>query len=81
MDTARELTYLGNRVSAGDGGCRAAATDTTRCGWVEIKECGELLHGGFPLKVKRAVYKSYVRPAKLYGNGAWCLKQSKMGIL
>ena len=28
-----------------------------------------------------AVYKSYVRPAILYGSEAWCLKESEMGIL
>ena len=27
------------------------------------------------------VYRSYVRPAILYGIKAWCLKMSKMGIL
>ena len=28
-----------------------------------------------------AVYKSYIRPAILYGNETWCLKESEMGIL
>ena len=31
------------------------------------------------LKLKWAVYKSYVRPTFLYGNEAWCLKESEMG--
>ena len=35
----------------------------------------------FPLKLKMAVYKSYVKKATLYGSEAWCLKESKMGIL
>ena len=35
----------------------------------------------FPLKVKVAVCKSYLRPAILYGSEAWCLKESEMGIL
>ena len=35
----------------------------------------------FPLKLKVAVDKSYVRPAILYGCEAWCLKESEMGIL
>ena len=30
---------------------------------------------------KGAVYKSYVRPAILYGSEALCLKESEMGIL
>ena len=35
----------------------------------------------FPLSMKGAVYRSYVRPAILYGSEAWCLKESEMGIL
>ena len=31
--------------------------------------------------LKGAVYKSYVRPAMLYGSEAWCLKESVMVIL
>ena len=42
----------------------------------------ELLYGRrFPLQLKGVVYKSYVRPAILYGREAWCLKESEMGIL
>ena len=44
-------------------------------------ECGELLHGRFPLKLKGAVHKSYVRPAILHGSEAWCLKEIEIGIL
>ena len=47
----RELTYLGDRVSAG-GGCEAAETAGARCGHVNFRECGELLHGSrFSLKL------------------------------
>ena len=54
------FTYLGDRVSAG-GGCEAART---RCGWVKLKECAELLYGRrFPLNPKGAVYRRYVRSA------------------
>ena len=53
-------------VSAG-GGCEVAVTARTRCGWVMFRECGELLYGRrFPLRVKVAVCKSYLRPAILY---------------
>ena len=44
-------------------------------------ECGQLLYGRFPLKLKKAAYKSYARPVILYGREAWCLKESEMGIL
>ena len=54
-------------VSAG-GGCEAAVTARTRCGWAMLKECGEWLYGRFPLKLKGAVYKSYIRPAILHGK-------------
>ena len=47
-----------------------------------FRECGDLVdENGFPLKLKWAVYRSYVRPAILYGSEAWCLKESKMDIL
>ena len=46
METIREFTYLGERVSVGRG-CEAAVTARTRCGWTEFMECGELLHRDF----------------------------------
>ena len=81
METVSELTYLGDRVSA-SGECEAAVTARKRCGWVKLRECGELLHDRrFPLKLKRAGNKSYIRPVILHGSEAWCLKESEMGIL
>ena len=35
----------------------------------------------FSLRLKRAIYRSYVRPTILYGSEAWCLKESDMGII
>ena len=35
VETVREFTYHGVRVSA-DGGCEAAVTVRTRCGWVKF---------------------------------------------
>ena len=76
-----KFTYLGDRVSAG-GGCVAAVTARTRCGWVTFRECSEFLYGRrFPLRLKGAVCKSYVRLAMLCGSEAWCLKENEMGIL
>ena len=78
VEMVREFTYLGDRVSAG-GECVAVVIARTRCGWVGYGECGELLYGRrFPLWLKGAVSKSYVRPAMLYGSDAWCLKESEM---
>ena len=75
METVREFTYLGDRVSTG-GRCEAAVTARTRCGWAKFKECGELLYGRlFPLRLKGAVYESYVGPSMLYGCEAWCLEK------
>ena len=79
VETVRGLTYLGDSVTAG-GGCEAAVTARTRCGFVKLREWGELLYGRFPLKPKGAVYKRYVRPAIMYGSEAWCLKESKREI-
>ena len=80
VETISEFTYLGDRVSA--GGCEAAVTARTRCGWVEFRECGELLYGRrFPPKQKGAVYESHTRPEILYGSETWRLKESEMGIL
>ena len=78
VETVNEFTYYGDRVGA-SGGCEAAVTARTRCGWVKFMGCGELLHGRrFPLKLKGAVYKSYVRPAILYGS-MYCM-ESEIGI-
>ena len=74
METVREFTYFGDRVSA-CGGCEAAVTARTRCGWVKLRKCDESLYCRFPLQLKGAVNKSYVRVATLYASEAWCLKQ------
>ena len=59
------LTYLGDRVCAG-GGCKAARTVRTRCGWVGSKECGEFLYRKtLLLKLNWAVYLSCARPSIL----------------
>ena len=51
-------------------------------GLVKFRVCGELLYSRrFPLRLKGAVYGSYVRLAILYASEAWCLKESEMGIL
>ena len=55
VETVRENTYHGDRVSAG-GGYEAAVTARTRCECVKFRECIELLYGRFPLKLKGAVY-------------------------
>ena len=68
METVTEFTYLDDRVSAG-GRCEVAVTATTRCGLIMFTECIKLLYGSrFPLYLKGAVCKSYVRPAILYGR-------------
>ena len=55
VETVREFTYLGDRVSAG-GGCEAAVTVRIRCGWVKFRECHKFLHlRGFPLMQNGAV--------------------------
>ena len=60
-------------MSAG-GGCEAAVTTRTRCGWVKFSDFSELLYDRvFPLRLKGAVYGSYVRPAMLCGSEEWCL--------
>ena len=64
------------------GGCEAAMIARTRCWSVKLRNCGELLFGRrFPLKQKKVVCKSYVRPAILYESEVWCLKQNDIGIL
>ena len=35
-------------VTVSAGGREAAVTARTRCGWVKLRECGEMLHGTFP---------------------------------
>ena len=70
VETVRDFTHLGVRVSA-VGGCEAAVTTRTRCEFVKFWECGELLNGrSFPLRLKGVVYRNYVWPAVLYGSYA-----------
>ena len=44
VESVSEFTYLGDKVSSG-GGCEAAVTVRTRCGWAKFRECHELLCG------------------------------------
>ena len=44
VETVREFTYIGDRVSAG-GGYEASVVSRTRCGWVKFRECCDLLYG------------------------------------
>ena len=56
--TVSESTYHGDRLSAG-GGCEAAVTVRTICGWAKFRECSDLLYGRrFHIELKGAVYKS-----------------------
>ena len=49
---------------------------------VKFRECDELLYfRRFTLKLRGAVYWSYIRPGILYEGDKWCLKESEMGIL
>ena len=58
VETVRKFTYQGDRVSAG---CEAVVTARTTNGWVKLGKHGDILHGNrFPLRVKGAVYDSYV---------------------
>ena len=76
--TVRGFTYLSNWVSV-CGGCEPAVTVMTRCWLVKLRMCGQLLYGRrVSLKLKEAVYKSYVRPAMLYGSEAWYWKASEI---
>ena len=38
VETVREFTHLGGRMSA-DGGCEAAVTERTRCWWDKFSSC------------------------------------------
>ena len=60
VETVREFSYLGDKVSASER-CEAAMTVRTRCGWVKFTKCGELSI-------------SYIRPATLHGSKVWCMK-------
>ena len=52
MQTVRELTNLGDKVSAG-GGFEIAVTVRIRCGLVKFREFGNLLCGRrCPLRLK-----------------------------
>ena len=60
VEPVREFTYPGDNWSAGVG-CEVAVTARTRCWWVMLRDCGELLYGDrFFLKLIGTVYWSYV---------------------
>ena len=75
VETIREFTYLGDRVSTGEG-CEVAVTARIKCWWIKFTECGKMLYGKIlSLILKEAVYKINVRPMILFGIEKWCQKE------
>ena len=69
-DVVESVWEFGDRLSA-SGGCEAVVTARTSCEWVKFREYSELLYGWrFHLRMKGAVYGSFVRLATLHGSEA-----------
>ena len=51
MESVRELTYLGDKMSI-VGGYEAVETVRGSCGWVKVRECGKSLCGKFSSKAE-----------------------------
>ena len=59
VESVMEFTYLGDRMCVG-GGCEAAVSARTKCGWVMFSLCSALLYARrFPLRLIGAVYKLF----------------------
>ena len=81
VETMTEFSYLGDGINLG-GGCVAAVTSRTRLGWVNFRECQNLLcPKKSSLKIKGIAYKSCVRSVILYGSETWSIDQNEIGIL
>ena len=46
VETVRQFTYFGDKVSAG-GGCEAVVTAGTRCAWVKLSAVSCCMAGDF----------------------------------
>ena len=68
VETVMEFTYLGDKVSA-DGGHEAAMTAKT--GGLGLGGVVSCCMEGCLAKLKRAVHKSYVRPAIRHRSETW----------
>ena len=80
VDFVKSFCHVGDKLNA-NGGSEVAVT-TTRIGWIEFRECGELLYGRkLSLKMKERIYSSCVRSAMLYGRETWRLRENVMEIL
>ena len=66
METVREFTYVGDRVSAG-GGCEVAMTARTRFVWLSLRNVVTYCII-FSVNLELVVYKNIVRSAILYGS-------------
>ena len=80
VETVREFTYLGDWVSAG-GGCGAAVIARVIGGLSLRSAVSCCMAGDFYLRLKGAVYGSYVWTVILYGSESLCLKEGEIGIL
>ena len=58
------------------GGREAAVIARTKCELINFRQCGDVLYvKRFPLKLKGAVCKSYVRSEIPYCSEVWCKKE------
>ena len=81
VETVRGFCYLGDSLNA-SAGCEVAVTARIRVRWKKFRECREILFGKrFSLRMKGKLYKSYVRPPRLYGSKTWCLIENEVAIL
>ena len=80
METVGKFTYLSDMFSAGRG-CEAAVTARTRCGLVNIRDCGEIMYGRrFPRNLQFLVYmfRIFIIP---YCRGRFIISQARDSFL
>ena len=63
--------YLGTSIEE-EGGMATEITKRVGAGWMNWNKCsGVLCDKRMPVKLKREVYRTVVRPAMLYGAETW----------
>ena len=72
------IIYIGDRVSAG-GGCEAAFTTRTRCGWAMSTRCAKKLHGKLSPNTENSCFKEPCKANNTLWKGSMVLQRKQDG--
>ena len=77
MPSVNSFKYLGSVID-GSGGCRKDVDGRIKLAWSRWRDLSGVIYDKkVPVKLKRKLYKTVVRPAMVYGSECWALRKQE----